>query len=278
MYLGIFAKTFTRPTLDSRLDAVQASGIDVVQFNLAVANLPTLPDAIDEAVLQRIQSGMTVRGLSMAAISGTFNMIHPDRAYRQENLRRLRLLARVCQRLGAPLITLCTGTRDPADMWRWHPDNDAPAAWDDLLETMREALQIAAEFNVKLGVEPETGNVVNSARRARALLDAMQSPYLKIVMDGSNLLRPGEVSRQRSILDEAFDLLGKDITLAHAKDVTDDGLRIGHCAAGKGQLDWAYYVQKLRQAGYAGALVMHGLEEHEVAGSKAFLESIVNGR
>lgn len=276
MHLGIFAKTFTRPTLDSRLDAVTASGIDVVQFNLSVANLPPLPDTMDEAVLQRIQSGMTVRGLSMAAISGTFNMIHPDRAYRQENLRRLRLLAGVCQRLGAPLITLCTGTRDPADMWRWHPDNDAAAAWDDLLETMAEALQIAAAFNVKLGVEPETGNVVNSARRARALLDAMQSPYLKIVMDGSNLLRPGEVSRQRSILDEAFDLLGKDITLAHAKDVTDDGVRIGHCAAGKGQLDWAYYVQKLRSVGYVGALVMHGLEESEVAGSKTYLKSIVD--
>lgn len=276
MYLGIFAKTFTRPTLDSRLDAIQSSGLDVVQFNLAVANLPTLPESIDEAVIQRIQSGMTVRGLSMAAISGTFNMIHPDRTYRQENLQRLRRLASICQRLGAPLITFCTGTRDMADMWRWHPDNDSPAAWDDLLETMAAALQIAADYNVMLGVEPETGNVVNSAWRARDLLDAMQSPYLKIVMDGSNLLRPGEVSRQRSILDEAFDLLGKDIALAHAKDMTDDGVQVGHCAAGKGQLDWAYYVQKLRAVGYRGALVMHGLEEHEVAGSRAFLKEMVD--
>jgi sugar phosphate isomerase/epimerase len=162
-------------------------------------------------------------------------------------------------------------------MWRWHPENDAPDAWDDLLETMAEALQIAAEFNLKLGVEPETGNVVNSAQRARDLLDAMQSPHLKIVMDASNLLRPGEVARQQAIMDEAFDLLGKDIALAHAKDVTDDGGQIGHCAAGKGMLDWAYYLGKLRSVGYQGALVMHGLEEDEVAASKAFLQSIVDG-
>jgi sugar phosphate isomerase/epimerase len=277
MHLGIFAKTFTRPTLDSRLDAIAASGIDAVQFNLSVAGLPTLPESMDDAIIQRIQSGMTVRGLHMAAISGTFNLIHPDRAHRLEYLRRLRVLASICGRLGAPLITLCTGTRDPADMWRWHPGNEAPDAWADLLESMTEALQIAADYNVRLGVEPETGNVVASARRARAMLDTLRSPHLKIVMDGSNLFQPGDLPRQHAILDEAFDLLGDSIALAHAKDVTDDGLRIGHCAAGKGQLDWAYYLGKLRAVGYDSALVMHGLGEGEVAGSRAFLKSIVDG-
>lgn len=37
-----------------------------------------------------------------------------------------------CRGLGTSVITLCTGTRDPDDMWRWHPDNSTPEAWRDV--------------------------------------------------------------------------------------------------------------------------------------------------
>jgi len=64
----------------------------------------------------------------MAAISGTFNMCHPEQAERAKNLVRLRVLAGACRPLGVSVITLCTGSRDPQDMWRRHPDNDTPEA------------------------------------------------------------------------------------------------------------------------------------------------------
>ena len=45
MQLGIFAKTFTRPTVEQTLQAVADAGIGAVQFNLSVLGLPTVPDA-----------------------------------------------------------------------------------------------------------------------------------------------------------------------------------------------------------------------------------------
>ena len=54
--------------------------------------------------------------------------------------------------------------------------------------------------------------------RARRLLDEIDSPWLKVVIDPANLLRPGEHGPSLpEILDEAFDWLGPDIVLAHAK-------------------------------------------------------------
>ena len=38
------------------------------------------------------------------------------------------------------------------------------------------------------------------------------------MIDPANLLRPGDVRRLQEILDEAFDWLGPDIVLAHAKE------------------------------------------------------------
>jgi sugar phosphate isomerase/epimerase/pimeloyl-ACP methyl ester carboxylesterase len=270
MRLGILAKTFVRPNLAETLDAVAACGFDCVQFNFACAGLPTLPERIDPGVVSAIACELKRRHLAVAAVSGTFNMIDPDPAKRREGLRRLEGIAASCAALGAPMVTLCTGTRDPQDMWRAHPHNDSAAAWQDMRASIQEALKIADKHDVCLGVEPETANVVNSAKKARRLLDEMGSPRLKIIMDAANLFLPGQGARMAEMLEEAFDLLGRDIALAHAKDFRD-GEDFAHVAAGRGMLDWPRLLRLLRAAGFDGALILHGLAEEEVKTSAAFL-------
>jgi len=208
--------------------------------------------------------------LGVSAVSGTFNLIHPDAAVRQDGLRRLAELARACARMGCPVITLCTGTRDPENMWRRHPDNDQPAAWNDLLKGISQALEIAEATGVTLGIEPEPGNVVSSARKGRQLLDEMQSARLKIVMDAANLFDVDNLAYMKPVLDEAFDLLGGDIVIAHAKDVRNEGT-FKHLAASKGVLDYDHYLARLKGCGFSGPLILHELQEAEVPGCVAFL-------
>jgi sugar phosphate isomerase/epimerase len=97
---------------------------------------------------------------------------------------------------------------------------------------MREATDIARQVNVVLAFEPEMSNVVDSARKARRLLDEIGPPHLKVTIDPANIFHAGELPRMREMLDEAFALVGKDIVLAHAKDLDHDG-DAGHKAAGQ---------------------------------------------
>jgi sugar phosphate isomerase/epimerase len=270
MKIGIFAKTFVRPSLAETLDAVVQHGIYDIQFNLSCAGLPTLPDQIEPALATMIRRELAARNIRMAAISGAFNMIHPDLEQRRLGLRRLRTLAAACRDLGVEVITMSTGTRDPHNLWRRHPGNDAADAWHDLLAAMREAVQIAEEHGVTLAFEPEIANVVDSAAKARRLLDTIGSPQLKVVMDGANLFHAGDLPRMRAILEDAFALLGGDIVLAHAKDLSRDG-EAGHEAAGDGCLDYGLYVALLRRVGYRGPLVLHALAEDQVDRCIAFL-------
>lgn len=270
MEIGIFAKTFVRPTLAETLDAVVAHGIGCVQFNMACAGVPSLPDQIDASLSAEIRGALEARLLRMAAISGTFNMIHPDLRRRQTGLARLRALAAACHDLGTSVITLSTGTRDPDDLWRRHPANDTPEAWRDLLAALSAALTFAEEHRVTLAFEPEVSNVVDSAVKGRRLLDELRSPYLKVVIDGANLFHAGELPRMREILDAAFALLGDDIVIAHAKDLSRDG-DAGHEAAGTGLLDYDHYLALLRDVGFRGPLILHALAEDQVAQSVAFL-------
>lgn len=276
MQIGIFSKVFVRPSLPEVLDAVCESGLECVQFSMSCVGLPALPDTIDESVPRLVRDETSSRGITMAAVSGTFNMIHPDIEERRRGLARFRTLASVCGQMGAPVITLCTGTRDPGNMWRRHPDNDSPAAWRDMLDTMGAAVAIAEDCSLTLVVEPEVSNVVDSARKARLMLNEIRSARLKIVIDGANLYHAGELPRMREILDEAFDLLGDEIVMAHAKDVIEDG-EAGHEAAGTGLLDYDHYLHLLQRIGFDGALVLHSLHESQVAGCLTFLRQKMEG-
>ena len=208
--------------------------------------------------------------MEIAAVSGTYNMIHPDREVRQAGLHHLRVLASACKGMGTSVITLCTGSRDADNMWRWHPENASPQAWSDLLTSMEAALRIAEEERVTLAFEPERANVVDSAAKGRALLAAMQSPHLKVIIDPANLIVSANKREMRQVLDEAFDLLGEHIVIAHAKDRgEDDTFR----AAGEGMLDYDHYVHLLRSIAFEGSLILHGLSEAQVDGALRFVRS-----
>ncbi|MGO4791682.1 sugar phosphate isomerase/epimerase family protein [Paenibacillus sp. 2KB_20] len=272
MRLGIFSKTFERPTLEENLDAVKANGLSVIQFNLTCAGLRSLPDEIELETAVQIREECKKRHLHMAAVSGTFNMIHPDRQRVQDDIRRFRHLAAMCHSMGTSVITLCTGTRDPIDMWRRHPDNDSPEAWDDLLTTLREVVNMAEEFELELAIEPEPANVISDAVKARRLLDTMDSPRLKVVLDAANLFSPTERRPLAEVIGQALSLLSEHVIIAHAKDYsTVDGLH--YTAAGTGELDYKAYMKLLHAYHFKGPLILHGLHERQVPQSVSYLKT-----
>jgi sugar phosphate isomerase/epimerase len=268
--IGILLGTYRSGSLENRLDAAKSAGIDCVQLSMDCAGLPAMPDEISPEVAGQIRRAASARGIKIASVAGTFNMCHPDAEERQLGLRRLRVLAESCSRLGTSKIHLCTGTRDRSSMWRRHPDNDSAEAWQDMATCVREASNIARQFRVVLAFEPEVNNIVNSAQKARRLMDEIGSPFLKVTFDAANLFPAGQLPRMKEILDEAFALIGKDIVLAHAKDLDHDG-DAGHLPAGHGKLDYDRYVALLREYRFPGPLLLHGLSESQVPGCVAFL-------
>ena len=270
MQIGVLMGTFSRPTLETRLDAVTACGLDCVQLNMDCAGVPAMPEKIAPEMIARIRHEAAARKIEITSLQGTFNMSHPETEHRSAGVRRLGVLAAACKPLGTSKIHICTGTRDRGNMWRRHPDNDSPEAWRDMVNCVRAAVEIAKPFGVTLAFEPEVNNVVDSAKKARRLLDEVGSPHLKVTMDAANIFHAGELARMNEVLDQAFALVGKDIVMAHAKDLSHDG-DAGHEAAGRGKLDYDRYLSLLHAYGFKGPLLLHGLSEAQVPGCVAFL-------
>lgn len=274
MQIGIFARTFSGPSIEKILDVTRSHDLYAVHFNLQCAGTDSLPKIIDDRLCQQVREAFEKRAMEMIAISGTFNAIHPDKKLRDQLVDRTSLLIERCRDLGTSTVSLCTGTRDSENMWRRHPDNDEPEAWQDLITTLEKLIPVAENNNVVLGIEPEKANVINSAVKARRLLDEMQSPQLKIIIDGANLFEPEELSRMREVINESIELLGQDIIMAHAKDIPIEQTDYSY-AAGTGALDWPSYFQSLAKIGFMGPVVLHNLKESQVDMSRDFVLSEV---
>jgi sugar phosphate isomerase/epimerase len=270
MQLGMYSIELQRPSIEALFQAIRGYGFTQVQFDFASVCEEQMPAQLEPGLLQSIYREAQATGVEIIAVNGTFNMIHPDAAARAEGCRRFAVIAGACSYLHCNFVTLCTGSRDPDNMWRWHADNQAPEAWRDLIQSMRAALEVAERYDLLLGIECEASNCINSAEQARRLLDEFRSPRLKIIMDVANLFQRGEAHPEnvRRIMDHAFTLLGNDLHLAHGKDILEgEGLAFTH--AGNGIVDFDHYLELLRASAYTGGMLLHGIKDE-----RYFLESV----
>ena len=136
---------------------------------------------------------------------------------------------------------------------------------------MGKAAALAEAHGVDLGIEPELANVVNSADAAKRLLNELASPRLRIVLDPANLFETASEDERPRIVAQAVEMLAGSIAMAHAKDRDPTG---GFVAAGGGVIDFPHFFACLRQAGFDGPLVTHGLSEAEAPGVSAFLKKV----
>ena len=270
MQLGIFAKSFAGSDPATVLQASAAAGYQGVAYNMACSGLDAMPDRITQDHIAAIVAASHATDQPILSLSGTYNMIHPDPAIRAKGHARLAVLAAAARPMGTNLITLCTGTRDAHDQWHHHPDNTSPEAWSDLIQSFDIAVQTAEKHDIYLGVEPELANVVNSATAAHRLIDDLQSDRIRIVLDPANLFETSP--DPKPLIEHAIHLLAPYIAMAHAKDRDPQG---AFTTAGHGVIDFAHFLTTLRQAGFNGPVVTHGLTAAEAPQVAAYLHSLL---
>ena len=275
MKIGIFSKTYENVSLEETFQLLAKDGIYHTQFNFASAGLSPLPNTISEEIIEQIRTLSKCYSIHLDILTGTFNMIDPNIDARKQAITQFELQCKAAHDLQIPIISLCTGSKHPESKWKWHDDNLTEEAWKDLIDTTKQIIPFAEKYNVILGVETEASNIIDTADKARKYLDEINSNHLKIIMDGANLFHPGQKQPMKETLDYAFKVLGKDIVLAHAKDFSYDG-NLKFVAAGHGELDFTYYIHLLKQYGYTGPIIMHGLSQEQILTSKHFLEEILN--
>ena len=275
MKTGVCTTDFEKQPLrgaDRLFSDIRALGFECVQFAFSSVTeadfTPTgqleLPGTISRETLSAVAHASEKYDLPIEVINATFNMAHPDPAVREEGLIRLGVHLDAAKAFGCPILSLCTGSRNPDHLWRPSPENDTPEAWNAMFDTVWRAVELAEAAGVTLAVESEASNVIDTPGKARRLMDEIGSERLKMILDAANLFHRGEAKPEnaRRTLDEAFAAYGDDIVAAHGKDIrAGDG--IDFCGTGLGIVDFAYMAELLREKGYRGDMFLHGIYDED---------------
>ena len=283
MQLGVFAKHISRATPEELFGVIAGFGLNCTHFNAACLGIPSLPEQIEYALWNRAARAARSAGVRIVGLSATFNLLDENKLRLEDNFRRLEVLAQGAVILGTDLLTLCSGTRNQEDLWTYHPQNQSSAAWEEMIEAMRRALEVAIKYDLTLGIEPEVANVVSNANDGARLIGELASNRIRILFDPANLYRPpADPRRDSNVITDALRLLGDRVAMAHCKDIAAPARQgathrhgdtlYTHAAAGTGILNYRHYISELRRVQFKDIpLILHGLSEEQIPSSVAFV-------
>ena len=268
MRIGVCTTDFeTMPTAEL-FSRIRGHGFDAVQFSFANVTesrfIPSgqieIPENIDDSLVRLVAAEAQRCRLPIGAVNGTFNAAHPDPAIRAEGVKRFEVLAAATAKLGCPIITLCSGTRNPDYLWSPHAANGEASAWADMIDVMRALAAISERHGIVLAIETETANVVDTPEKARRAMEEVGSARLKMVMDCANLFHPGQAKRANAdaVMRRAFALFGGDVVVAHGKDIRESQ-GVDFCATGEGIVDYALFARLLAERRFPGDMMLHGI-------------------
>lgn len=287
MRIGLCSTDFTRPyparelfrrIADMGYETVQLAFGSVEECGFTATPHIEIPELIPAEAISAIRAASREYALPIGAVNGTWNMAHPDQEIRAEGLKRFDGFLQAVTELKCPIVSLCSGTRSCLHLWRYDEATSREDAWRDMTEMMNAAVRLAEKHGVTLAIETETSNTVDSPEKARRILNEIHSPRLKMILDCANLFHKNEASSEtiRPAIDRAFRYFGEDIVLAHGKDIRpSDG--IDFCGAGFGVVDFPYMIESLRRVGFAGDMMLHGINgEANMRGCLAFMKACVH--
>ena len=240
--------------------AVQLAFSSVSECGFQVSDHIEIPGCVSSEAMSAIRAASEKYDISICAVNGTFNMAHPDPTVRAEGIARFAGFLQAVKAIGCDMATLCSGSRSLAGLWTFDPATCEAAAYNDMKSIMKEAVSLAEKQGITLAIETEASKVISTPEYARRIMEEIGSPNLKMILDCANLFHKGEAHpvNVRPAIDKAIEFFGNDIVIAHGKDIRE-GDGIDFCGTGFGIVDFPYMLEKLRNAGFGGDMMLHGI-------------------
>jgi len=195
---------------------------------------------LDAAERRRIAQLLRDHHLELPAIAGHTHMVErdPDTAA----LHWARLTAAVdlaiewAQNGAPPAVDTTVG--------------GTPAQWDELkplmIERVGELVRYGEQRGVVIAIEPHVGSMLDTPARVLELLDAIDSPYLKLNFDISHFNVMGIP------IAESVGALAAHTVHTHVKDERGVVPDYQFLIPGEGEFDYVAYLQAMREHGYTG--------------------------
>ena len=274
MQLGIrFHDTVELP-FDERLQEIKRQGFTCTHIALSkVPGFTADTEALTPGYAMYLRDAFREAKLDVAVLGCYLNLATPDKAALKATQDKYLAHLRFASLMGAGMV----GTETGAPNVDYHYDKEAchsKEALEIFINNLKPVVNYAEKMGVILAIEPVYRQIVWNPKRAREVLDRIESPNLQIIFDPVNLLWTDNFNERQEVFEEAIDLLGKDVCMIHLKDAVLEGDSVKYMACGLGEINYDSVIKfALEKKPFIQATLEDTKPENAVA-AREFIQNI----
>jgi hexulose-6-phosphate isomerase len=226
----MYATLSYKGSLVEQFKAVKAAGFEGVE--------PMSHMKQDEVVKALEESGLKAASVCCNTHWGK-PLSSSDADKRREGVEGLQIALRDAKRYGASSVLLVPGVVNK--------EVNFDDCWKRSLVSIKEALPLAKELDVKIAIENVWNDFITTPEQARDFLDAIESPLVGWHFDIGNAVR-------YSPPETWIPILGKRILKLHVKEYrkTKDLYKGFNVRLNEGDNNWPAIMKALKEVGYEG--------------------------
>lgn len=239
MQLGIRLHDIAKGTLEERLAIAKEQGFACGHLALSkvIDEYSVADSALTPGYAMYHKKLFEKYGIDVAVLGCYLNLAHPNPQKLQEIQNRYRAHIRLASMLGCGVVGTETGA--PNETYSYEEACHSEEALELFIKNVTPIVRYAEQMGIVFAIEPVFKHIVCNPVRARKVLDAVNSPNLQIILDPVNLLDISNYTKQKEIVQEAIELLGKDVAVVHIKDYVVEENKLISVAAGTGAMDYS---------------------------------------
>jgi sugar phosphate isomerase/epimerase len=238
MQFGIRLHDAKQAPLEERLNIVKGQGFECAHVALSkvISDNSVENSALTPGYAMYLKKLFAKNELDIAVLGCYLNLATPDASELKATQDKYMANIRFAAHLGAGVVGTETGA--PNVEYKFEEACWSEEALETFITNFRPVVKYAEQMGVLIAIEPVVRHIVCNPVRARRVLDEINSPNLRIILDPVNLLEIYNYEKQDEIIDQALELLGKDIAVLHVKDFIIKDKELISVPVGQGQCHW----------------------------------------
>lgn len=234
--------------------------------------------SMKDSELNELRAALKEYDVVVYEVGGYTNMLHPDEAKRQENLKHLCTCIEAADKVGCPMVGTISGSLDPVDFFNVHPDNWTLKTWKVLVDGMKQILRDTAGMKASIGMEAQVTTNIDGPKSHKRLIDDVSDPRCAVNLDPVNMISLANYYHTTELLNECFDLLGENILGCHAKDTfiwpDKQTVHVQEVCSGRGVMDYETYLVRLSRMKWPRTILPEHVPEDQLIEAAQYIRKV----
>lgn len=221
----------------------------------------------DSGRVKAIRDAFAAEDVVIAEVGAWRNMLDPDSAKRQENMRYVTERLALADAVGSRCCVNIAGSYNPKLWYGPDPRNLSPEFFDATVENCRKVIDLVKPRATKFSIEMMPWNLPDGPDAYVRLMRGVDRAAFGVHMDVCNIINsPVRYYKNAEVIAECFRKLGKWTLSCHAKDLewmAEYNVHFQEVIPGRGQIDYRTYLKQLASLPHEAPLMLEHLKTAE---------------